>query len=207
MTIKKKLGMGVVTAALGLALVGGGTYAYFNDTEVSANTFAAGTLDLTLDPQVIFDVDNLKPGDYMLRSFELQNTGSLDIASVLLDTSYSVTDVDNNNGGEDLGDHYVVKFLKNEGHPEGWLDNDEYTVIYEKSLSELSTMTPDDLAVELEDFLWWDYEQDGIPAGGTDYLSVKIEFKDNGQDQNIFQGDSLELNWTFTAEQEEGEER
>ncbi|UOQ50365.1 CalY family protein [Gracilibacillus caseinilyticus] len=207
MTIKKKLGMGVVTAALGLALVGGGTYAYFNDTEASTNTFAAGTLDLTLDPQVIFDVDNLKPGDYMLRTFELQNTGSLDIASVLLDTSYSVTDVDNNNGSEDLGEHYVVKFLKNEGHPEHIFDDDKYTVVYQKTLAELSAMTPDDLAVEMEDFIIWDYEQDGIPAGEADNLSVKIEFVDNGQDQNIFQGDSLELNWTFTAEQEAGEEK
>jgi spore coat-associated protein N len=68
-------------------------------------------------------------------------------------------------------------------------------------------MQPDDLAVELEDFLIWDYEQDGIPAGGTDYMKVKIEFVDNGQDQNVFQGDSLALEWKFTAEQEAGERR
>ena len=32
MSIKKKLAMGVMTGALGLTLVGGGTYAAFNDT-------------------------------------------------------------------------------------------------------------------------------------------------------------------------------
>ncbi|SFM23336.1 SipW-cognate class signal peptide [Gracilibacillus orientalis] len=207
MSLKKKLGLGVASAVLGLTLVGGGTYAYFNDTETSTNTFAAGTLDLTLDPEVIFNVDNLKPGDSMKRYFEMQNTGSLDIARVLLDTSYNVSDANDNNGNEDLGEHFVVKFLKNEGHPESWLDNDEYTVVEEISLADLSTMTPDDLAVELEDFLFWDYEEDGIPAGGTDYMAVKIEFVDNDEDQNIFQGDSLELEWQFTAEQEEGERR
>ena len=32
MGIKQKLGLGVASAALGVALVGGGTYAYFSDT-------------------------------------------------------------------------------------------------------------------------------------------------------------------------------
>ncbi|MCU5397508.1 CalY family protein, partial [Bacillus toyonensis] len=31
MSLKKKLGVGVVSAALGLSLIGGGTYAYFSD--------------------------------------------------------------------------------------------------------------------------------------------------------------------------------
>ncbi|QTM98306.1 cell division protein FtsN [Sediminibacillus dalangtanensis] len=207
MSVKKKLGMGVMSAALGLSLIGGGTYAYFNDTAESNNTFAAGTLDLSVDPVEIFSVDNLKPGDYMLRSFELQNGGTLDIARVLMDTSYTVNDADGDNAGEDFGEHLVVKFIKNEGHPEHIFDDDEYTVVYQKTLAELADMTPDDLAVELEDFLIWDYEQDGIPAGGTDYLSVKIEFNDNGEDQNKFQGDSLDLTWTFTGEQEAGERR
>ncbi|PRX64062.1 putative ribosomally synthesized peptide with SipW-like signal peptide [Bacillus sp. V-88] len=43
MSIKQKLGLGVASAALGLALVGGGTYAYFSDSVTTNNTFAAGT--------------------------------------------------------------------------------------------------------------------------------------------------------------------
>ena len=41
MTLKKKLGMGITSAVLGAALVGGGTFAFFSDKEVSNNTFAA----------------------------------------------------------------------------------------------------------------------------------------------------------------------
>ncbi|SEU09542.1 spore coat-associated protein N [Salinibacillus kushneri] len=211
MSLKKKLGAGIAAAALGISLVGGGTFAYFNDTETSNNTFAAGTLDLSMDPQVVFDVGNLKPGDYMIRDFELQNTGSLDIKSVLLDTSYSVIDENEDNGDQDFGEHFVVKFIKNKGHTEwedGFWDDDNYTVVYQKTLAELSQMTPDDIATELEDgFLWHDYKKDGIPSGDHDHLTAMIEFKDNGEDQNVFQGDTLNLEWTFTAEQEDGEER
>ncbi|WP_163970566.1 TasA family protein [Oceanobacillus halotolerans] len=208
MGIRKKLGLGVASAVLGISLVGGGTYAYFNDTETSNNTFAAGTLDLTVDPQVVFDVDNLKPGDSIKRYFELQNNGTLDIASVLLDTSYTVNDYHGDNV-DDMGKHFRVNFIKNEGHPESWVDDDEYTVVSSKTLNQLSNMTPDELAVELEDYFWLigDKKEDGIPAGGTDYLVVEIEFVDNGEDQNEFQGDTLELQWDFTAEQEEGERR
>ena len=50
MGLKKKLGLGVASMALGASLIGGGTFAYFNDTETaSGNTFAAGTIDLQPD--------------------------------------------------------------------------------------------------------------------------------------------------------------
>ena len=68
MSLKKKLGMGVASAALGLSLIGGGTFAYFSDKEVSNNTFAAGTLDLTLDPKTLVNIENLKPGILLRKS-------------------------------------------------------------------------------------------------------------------------------------------
>src|SRR5690625_1889144 len=67
MSIKKKLGMGVATAALGLSLVAGGTFAYFSDEEKSINSFASGTLDLNISPgeeeSLAFNFNDLKPGD------------------------------------------------------------------------------------------------------------------------------------------------
>lgn len=60
--------MGVASAALGLSLIGGGTFAYFSDKEVSNNTFAAGTLDLTLDPTTLVDIKDLKPGILLRKS-------------------------------------------------------------------------------------------------------------------------------------------
>lgn len=195
MGIKKKLAMGIATGVLGLSLVGGGTFAYFSDSEVTNSTFAAGTLDLNAEPTEIINIDNLKPGDQMIRTFELQNNGSLDIARVLLETDYSVTDVNNDNT-EDFGEHIKVEFLMN-------LDKfDE--IIYETTLAELKTMTPEAVA---ESAIIPILGEEGLPSGTIDDLSVKFVFVDNGEDQNQFQGDSLELEWTFIAHQTDGEQR
>ncbi|WP_058308464.1 CalY family protein [Gracilibacillus massiliensis] len=195
MDIKKKLGISVVTAALGLSLIGGGTFAYFSDSEITNSSFAAGTLDLTAEPTEIINVDNLKPGDQMIRTFELQNSGTLDIAKVLLETDYEVTDVQNDNS-EDFGEHIQVEFLMN-------LDKlDE--VVYQTTLADLKSMTPEAVGTSI---LGPILGEDGLEAGTIDDLSVKFIFVDNGEDQNEFQGDTLELEWTFNAQQTAGEQR
>src|SRR5699024_9187255 len=85
MGLKKQIGMGITAAALGLTLIGGGTFAYFSDSETNESTFAAGTLDLAAEPTTIVDIDDMKPGDSITRDFILENNGNLDIASVSLD--------------------------------------------------------------------------------------------------------------------------
>lgn len=195
MSLKKKLGMGIGTAVLGLSLVGGGTFAYFSDTAVSENTFAAGTLDLAVNPEVIIDVDNLKPGDWMPRTFHLENNGSLDISKVLLETDYTVE------GNDNFGEHIRVNFMKNVDKSGLFVPAD---VITHKTLAELKSMTPD--AVE---GLWYTIfgEDSGLKAGDDDMFYVVFEFVDNDEDQNEFQGAKLNLKWTFNAEQTAGERR
>lgn len=194
MGLKKQFGMSVLTAALGFSLIGGGTYAYFSSSETSNNSFAAGTLDLTAEPTEIIEVEDLKPGDTMTRDFELQNTGSLDIKKVLLETDYSVEDAEGDND-EDFGEHIEVSFLYNAD------EMDE--VIYETTLAELKEMEPEAVSEEVfEEFL-----DGGLEAGSEDDLVVEFEFVDNDEDQNQFQGDTLNLEWTFVAEQEDGEDK
>lgn len=209
MDVKKKLTTSIMTALLGMALIGGGTFAYFSDTETTENTFAAGTLDLSADPTVIIDVDNLKPGDVMVREFVLENNGSLDISSIDLETSYHVMDVNGDNGDDDFGQHIKVLFLENADKTgDGWAIGDYNDVIAETTLYDLQNMTPD--AVEnVQEWVTWllglNGEDSGLPAGDSDLMYVAFEFVDNGEDQNHFQGDALELEWTFTAHQTEGE--
>lgn len=210
MSIKKKLGLGVASAALGLALIGGGTFAYFSDTEVTNNTFAAGTLDLAVNPSVIVDVNNLKPGDVVAREFALENNGSLDISSIDLATAYSVVDANGNNV-DDFGKHIKVLFLENlDKTGDGWVIGDYNDVISETTLYDLQNMTPD-ATENLQSWITWLFglngEGDGLAAGTTDQMYVAFEFVDNGLDQNEFQGDSLSLEWTFTAHQTPGENR
>ncbi|MDM5187116.1 TasA family protein [Bacillus sp. DX4.1] len=199
MGFKKKLGMSAMTAALGLSLIGGGTYAYFSDKEVSQNTFAAGTLDLSVDPTVVINVDNIKPGDEMERGFQLVNKGTLKIGDVKLLTDYTVTDAKGDNGNADFGDHIRVDFLWN---------LDKNTVpIWSTTLSELKKATQNGSVPDLVQKGIVDREGNGLAPGDDDTFYVMFTFVDNGEDQNVFQGDALNLNWTFNSMQTEGEDK
>ncbi|KWX72733.1 TasA family protein [Paenibacillus jilunlii] len=196
MGIKKTLGLGIASAALGLSLIGGGTFAYFSDTATSTATFAAGTLDLNSDPSVIVDIQNLKPGDTVTKTFKLKNDGTLDIGSILLKTTTEVTDTLGDNNGVDLSKFIKVKFLKN--NDKGTIISPE-VVVYETTLDALKGQTPD-----LVNNTGWDQiltEADGIKAQTSDSFTVKFEFVDNGEAQNYFQKDKLKLTWNFEAKQ------
>lgn len=195
MSFKKKIVSSVATAVLGVSLLSGGTFAYFSDQEISNNTFAAGTLDLSINPETVINIDNIKPGDSMMREFILSNDGSLKIDTVDLETLYTVTDAELNNN-DDFGKHIQVNFL--------WNWDKESEPIFETTLYELQNMDPDVVKRDLWDPLW--EQKGGLEPGATNDFWVEFEFVDNDEDQNIFQGDSLNLTWKFNATQTDGEE-
>lgn len=88
MSIKKRLGLGAMSAVMGLSLIGTGTWAAFNDVEKVSATVGAGELNLALgkyqDKSYKFLLSNLKPGDNMTREVVLKNDGSLAIKDVLM---------------------------------------------------------------------------------------------------------------------------
>jgi spore coat-associated protein N len=101
--MKKILGLGVV-ALLVIAMVGGGTYAFFSDTETSTNnSLMAGTLNL--------GVANLggtnptgsatatwttpagwKPGQSINGTLYVKNSGTIDMSSVNVTFAYTYTE-------------------------------------------------------------------------------------------------------------------
>ncbi|WP_175614542.1 TasA family protein [Piscibacillus halophilus] len=184
MSIKKKLGMGVLSATLGISLIGGGTFAYFSDTEETNNTFAAGTLDLNLkstddSEEVNVNIDNMKPGDWKVHQIRLYNDGSLNFKDVVMLPSYEVADAKGDNDGEDFADHLHVNIM------------DTATNTNIVSWTPLSEIDDAVLAEKLE-------------AGDRQILRFDFKFIDNGEDQNKFQGDAIDLNLTFEASQEDG---
>lgn len=204
MNLKKKLGMGIASAALGISLIGGGTFAYFNDVVETNNTFAAGTLDLGVNPDVIVNIDKIKPGDKISKSFKLENNGSLDISKVFLTTDYTQSG-SNLKADSDFGKHIIVHFLKNEDKASILGDSN---VITSKTLFELKNMSPDAVKnVSPTFFGWQGGEQSGLPSGQKDNMFVKFEFVNNGDDQNEYQGASLQLKWKFDAQQTDGTNR
>ncbi|WP_404452067.1 CalY family protein [Virgibacillus necropolis] len=195
MGIKKKLGLSIASATLGLSLVGGGTYAYFSDQEVTNNTFAAGTLDLSTSKATIINLDSMKPGDKVVREFELSNIGNLDMSEILLNTEYTVTDVNGDNTA-DFGEQIELNFLIN--------DSKGYTVVFETTLAELkenplSLVEANVLDPEVEG------QGDGLKAGEDNLFAVQFEFVDSGEPQNQYQGDSINLKWKFNAKQGDGD--
>ena len=100
--MKKLLGL-TVAAFMVMALVGGGTWAYFSDTESSAdNSLVAGTLDLNINggnsAVTTFSVTSVAPGDTGNGSGTLANAGSL---GGEFDVAFSaITNTGGSGGGE-----------------------------------------------------------------------------------------------------------
>ena len=104
----KKILFSLMTLILVVALVGAGTMAWFNDTEVSSgNTFTAGTLDLAIggeNPNLSpdFTLGNLAPGASGTQTLALRNVGSL--AGFLDLSGISVVDAEGVNPESETGE-------------------------------------------------------------------------------------------------------
>jgi spore coat-associated protein N len=190
MGFTQKITKGVMTAALGMSLIGGGTFAYFNDAVETQNTFAAGNLDLGMNPNAVVNISNIKPGDEIYREFTLENNGTLQIGKVLLDTKYSVEDAKTDNT-DDLAKHIKVTIMYN--------TSSASNTVVETTLYDLQNQQPD---VTKIDALAGGSQPDGIIPGDKEKIFVLFEFIDNGENQNQFQGDKLQVNWTFNAQTE-----
>ncbi|WP_242266345.1 MULTISPECIES: TasA family protein [unclassified Bacillus cereus group] len=197
MSFKKKLGVGVISAALGLSFIGGGTYAYFSDQVVTNNTFTAGTLDLAMQPTTSLDLNQLKPGDKILKKFNLKNSGTLAIQDVVMKIDYTVNDDLENNQADDFGKHIKVQFL--------WDWDPAKSPVYETTLAELKEQGSEVVSKKVFASKWT--ESRGLQPGKMDWFWMKFIFEDNGNDQNMFQGDSIALKMEFQANQTEGRER
>ena len=100
--MKKILGLGMV-ALLVMALVGGGTWAYFNDVETSGeNILTAGTLNLGLANTIgstnngsatgTWVLSNLAPGDNATAaSLYAHNSGTINMTSVNITFAHTIT--------------------------------------------------------------------------------------------------------------------
>ncbi|MCP8615769.1 TasA family protein [Salirhabdus salicampi] len=209
MSIKKKIGMGVASAALGISLVGGGTWAAFNDTATINNHFAAGTLDLEVgkshNKPISFDLSNLKPGDNIQRIFELRNTGTLAIKEVLLDVTSDnfVDDTNAVNGGSNTESEFLaqfkIDFMNVDGESTNWeprenvvKDGETLTLADLVDGSYVNKIKTDYLAsdgsnrINLAPLVVDDTDYRGIPVNPSDIddVFIQITFIDNNDLNN-----------------------
>jgi predicted ribosomally synthesized peptide with SipW-like signal peptide len=199
----KRILMSLMTIALVGALVGGGVYAYFSDTETSTgNTFTAGTLDLNLDGGntnvVKFTVGNVKPGDSGGGTWTVANVGS--IAGYLDLESCNVTEAIGTTTDPELADeptaldttqlgNYLMVHIFVDANNNGVWDAGETDVLGTNAApAAINTIAASyDLNVSL------------ATSGGTNYITLRWSVAT--ATGNRIQGDSVTLNITFELQQ------
>ncbi len=85
---------GVLALLLGLTVVslGAGMFslAYFTDTTNSTGTFAAGTVDISTSPTILFNVTGMVPGDTNTQPITVTNGGSASLRYAMTATATNV---------------------------------------------------------------------------------------------------------------------
>jgi spore coat-associated protein N len=210
MGIKKKLGLGIASAALGLSLVGGGTFAYFSDQATIHNGFAAGTLNLEVgkypDTQwpVNFDLSNLRPGDTVERTFDLKNTGSLAIENTFLDFSkVSVSNPLNTGATDDdflsaLTVTYFYETVVNGQYvPQSMLLNSQQISLKDAIAGNYAGKIQPQFLKGTK----LNLTPDGIEAGNFGRYRIMISFPDTNVSQNKLQGMVAKVDFNLEARQ------
>jgi|SRR5690625_759579 len=185
MAIKEKLGMSIFIGFLGIVLISSGTFAYFSDSVQTNNNVAAGTLDLGVmdidEEGVLFEFENKKPGDTFDYTFSLRNEGTLDIKDVTLYSDHTIEDKSGELTDNDFDKQILLTSVK---------VNDEELIEETITLASLK----DNEMILIENF----------DSGDEDAaVYVEFEFIKTDKSQNKYQGNSIELEWTFEAMQTE----
>lgn len=94
----------------------------------------------------------------------------------------------------DFGEDIEVVFLKN-------IDKKDQVI----KTTTLKDLTDKKVTAAENDIVSWLWPEKGIKAGTNDSFKVKFRFIERNTSQNEFQGDKLQLKWTFEAQQGEGE--
>lgn len=219
MSLKKKMSMGILSGALGVSLIGGGTWAAFNDVEVVNNTLAAGTLDLVVGEATTMDftLSNLKPGDYFNKTLQLANGGSLDINQILVHANklagWTNKDVLDLNGrvsagsGDNTEDQFLSQFkitiTKLAADPANNVD------VFDGNLADLVA------GVAVDELTDTDAVTVGLASGAQQEYNVYVEFVEDPATftdsrlhvQNKYQDEMSNLEFVFEATQMPGEDR
>jgi spore coat-associated protein N len=206
MGVKKKLGLGLASAALGLSLVGGGTFAYFNDTSTLHNAFASGTLKLDLanypnsNWPINFDLSNIQPGGSWERTFVLQNKGSLNIG----DTFMAVKALAGSDAGllNSLTVSYFVDVTPPVVDPNapdaGYLLLNSQDITLQEAIDgqfagKIKTQYIKDGKLNLTPL--------GVAAGADNRFRMIIKFPETNVPQNDLQGKTVKVDFNFDARQ------
>lgn len=222
--MKKILGL-TIAALLVMALVGGGTWAYFSDTETSPGSITAGTLDITSGGTTFFTLTNEAPGIPATTGIDLTltNTGSiigdLEIAlSGLLNPENTRADIETANGdltdaadSGELGGLVEIAIYIDADDSAGWSEFDSYLP------SDGTAAVPWASGIIVPEVAWdnidafvagggWSAANVGVElaaTNGEEYFILKYRWDDSlDATDNAAQSDGVSFNIDFTVKQQ-----
>ena len=206
--MKKILGL-TVAALIVIALVGAGTWAYFSDTESSAdNSLTAGTLDLNWNGEndsgvATFSETAKAPGDSGTGSKTLANAGSLsgelDVAISTITNTGGAGGTEFEGGDGELGG--VALMVAYVDVDQSGTFNTGDIELNTTGANAWATTTNEELTyatVDSYDSVSWDAVQTMIASAADDFIVLWQIPTSAG---NSIQGDSISFDVTFTLEQ------
>ncbi len=190
----RKILLAAMALTLVATMVGLGVRAQFSDTEQSLTKFKAGTLDLTVNEKngetVVFEWNNLRPGNQPKYSLKLKNIGSingyLDLENIVVtsdENNLTEPEIEAGDTSADTGELDDVLnlrlFLDYDGS--GWYSAGD-KMIFNGKVKDLASS----------------YDLDELIAAGGDYDFI-VELYDwwNTTMDNQAQDDSLQVSITF----------
>jgi predicted ribosomally synthesized peptide with SipW-like signal peptide len=214
--------MGVMSMAVAGGLIGGGLFAYFNDTETATNnTFTAGTIDIAVNGQNPWQESfhmEVKPCEVDYINFEVENVGTnpVDVWKKII-----VTDWD---GGEPMyppQDPLVSSEPELEAEGGMWVPGQGWDLSYWEPqdfifedtrydiYSDWCTIYEED-EVYLADIAEWDQNPGywlylgQVEPQSSMFVEQSYHLYDTGYPQNEWQGDTIYFDVELYAQQISG---
>jgi spore coat-associated protein N len=202
--MKKILGL-TIAALLVIGAIGGGTYAYFSDTETSVNNIlTAGTLDLNINGGDIavttFSVSDVAPGDSGSDNSTLANIGSLlgelDISTSAVTNTPGAGGSEYEGGSGELGANAEIAMYIDVDDSGDWSAGDIGLMSDNTTYNHPTAL---DYAV-IDDYASksWDATEN-MSASASDYFYILWRVPTGAG--NDIQGDSASFDVTFVLEQ------
>lgn len=202
--MKKIVGL-AIAAFMIITMVGGGTWAYFSDTESSTNnSLSAGTLDLNVDggdaAVTTFSVSDVAPGDSGSDNTTLANAGSLsgelDISTSAITNTPGGGGTEYEGGSGELGANAQIAMYVDVDQSDDWssgdigLKSDNTTYNHPTAL--------DYATIDSYDTKSWDAVETMAASGADNFVVMWQVPTGTGND---VQGDSISFDITFVLEQ------
>lgn len=185
MNVKKHIAMALITGVIGMAMISGGTVAYFTSSVGSENKINSGILQLEIDEEIgkenfNFTTTNIQPTDTFEHTFHMKNESTVEIGELKLISKYkSYKSGDEKKEETYFGSQIEILDIK--------VNNSQVTNLIGKTLDDINS----------EEYV---LNKDIDPNIENIVVYVEFEFKD-GENQNKFQDNILDLDWEFIATQ------